>query len=70
MSWHHPQFLLQSSGMPNNRDFLANRASNVHPEAAQLRIQLEDCVKQEKEKVSHPLQTHSVTKYLLSSYMP
>ena len=34
--------------MPNNRDFLANRASNVHPEAAQLRIQLEEIQARER----------------------
>ena len=42
ISWHNLQLLLQSSWMPNNRDFWADRASNVHPEAAHRRIQLEE----------------------------
>ena len=57
MSWHNLQFLLQSSWMPNNRDFLADRALIVHSRKSP---------KQETEKVSDPLQRHSVTEYLLS----
>ena len=59
MSWLYPQFLLQSSGMPNNRDFLANRASKVHPEAAHLRIQLEEIQARERESESSSSNTFS-----------
>ena len=45
--------------MPNNRDFLADRASNVHPEAAHRRIQLEKVQARERESGSSSSNTFS-----------
>ena len=65
ISWYNLQFLLQSSWMPNNRDFwqieLLMCTEKLHNDEFDSKKS-----KQENEKVSHPFQIHSMTEYLLS----